>query len=126
MDVDGRVERRQPEGDVRDSRDGCTDQHSWGTNRWGGCYYWDRCRRKFLALWWARHRLNGDRSPPQRPVEVQRGPMDVDGWVEPCQPEGDVRNSGDGCRWQCSRGAALSYDLDRCRRKLMALRWGRV
>ena len=61
---------------------------------------------------------------PQRPVEVQRGPMDVDGRVERRQPEGDVRDSGDGCRGQRSWGARACCYLDRCGRKFLALRWG--
>ena len=69
-------------------------QRSWGA--------WlvlslDRCGRKFLALRWAWLRLSGGTWTPQRPVEVQRGPMDVDERVEPGQPAGNVRHSGDGC-----------------------------
>ena len=39
-------------------------------------------------------------------MEVQRGPMDVDGRIERGQPAGDVRDSGDGCRGQRSWGAS--------------------
>ena len=105
MDVDGWVERGQPEWDVRDSGHGCRGQRSWGARQFD---FLDRRGRKSLALRWGWLRLSGDSRIPQRPVEVQRGRVDVDGWVERGQPERDVRDSGYGCRGQHSWGAAGS------------------
>ena len=50
MDVDERVERGQPERDVRDSGHGCRGQRSWGARQFD---YLDRRGRKFLALRWS-------------------------------------------------------------------------
>ena len=65
----------------------------------------DRRGRKFLALRWRGLRLSGYSRIPQRPVEIQCGRVDLDGWVERGQPERDVRDSGYGCRGQHSWGA---------------------
>ena len=71
--------------------DGCRGQRSWGAS---DCYHLDRCGRKFLALRWGWLRLSGDTGIPQRPVEVQRGPMDVDGRIERGQPAGTYGTQG--------------------------------
>ena len=89
MDVDGRVERGQP-GDVRDSGDSCCGQRSWGATK--PVVGPMRPEISGSSVGWLR--LNGDRRRTQRPVEVQRGRMDVDGRIERGQPEGNYGTQG--------------------------------
>ena len=59
-----------------------------------GCCYLDRRSRKFLALRWLWLRLSGEAGKTQRPMEAQRGRVDLDGWVERGQPGGTYGTQG--------------------------------
>ena len=119
MDLDGWVERGQPEGDVRDSGHGCRGQHSWGAIHG-------------LILGPTRREISGSSVGPvipqggltrvtERPMEVQRGRVDVDGRVERVQPGWDIRDPGYGCGVQHSWGASRIDFLDRRSRKSLAV-----
>jgi hypothetical protein len=85
MDLDGRVELSRPARYLRDTGNSRPRQYSWATKR---CGELGRRVGKYVALRWTH--LHHDRvndefqhsQSPQRPMEIQRRRMDVDGRVE--------------------------------------------
>ncbi len=91
----------------------------------------DRRLRQFLALrrFWVR--LNHNHLPGQpyarrlseRPMEVRKRPMDMDGRLQPRQPIRYVWHTGRAKRNQYPGPAPARHGVDRPNRHLLALRW---
>ncbi len=118
MDLGRRIECGRAEGDLRRSGDACRGEHSRSARHSAGV---DRCGRKFLALWRGWLRLQWVPGRAERSVEIQRGAMGVDGRGKRDQSTRCVRDQGNACSGQRTRGAIRFGFLDRCGGKLLAV-----
>src|ERR1700733_3016759 len=123
MDVDGRIERDQPEGRVRNARVGGPGQHSGGATV---CDELDGFVRKFLAVWGHGLRLEWKKRLTQRSlgVRAEHGRVDMGERRECDRPVGGVWYGGDAGSRECSEFAIRWTDMGRCARKSLAV-WRR-
>src|SRR5271165_4589676 len=76
-----------------------------------------------MAVWREWLRLGGKRIAHERSVEIQRRPMDVDGWIQRRSSKWQLWQSWRRCRHQPSGRTLRRRDLAGRVRQPLALRW---